>query len=85
MSTAPAVTMQDLEFEHAELLPGRETLWFGTTITKGLQLSALNGNNVASGNSVAVQGAFFGHNSAYQYSSAVGGGNQNIGGLQITG
>jgi hypothetical protein len=22
----PAVTMQDLEFEHAELLPGRETL-----------------------------------------------------------
>jgi hypothetical protein len=26
MSTAPAVTMQDLELEHAELLPDRETL-----------------------------------------------------------
>jgi len=26
MSTEPAVTMQDLELEHAELLPGRETL-----------------------------------------------------------
>ena len=24
---APAVTMQDLELEHAELLPSRETLW----------------------------------------------------------
>ena len=27
MSTLPAVTMQDLELEHAELLPSRETLW----------------------------------------------------------
>src|SRR5208282_4433399 len=27
MSTEPAVTMQDLELEHAELLPNRETLW----------------------------------------------------------
>ena len=27
MSTLPAVTMQDLELEHAELLPARETLW----------------------------------------------------------
>ena len=26
MSTESAVTMQDLELEHAELLPGRETL-----------------------------------------------------------
>jgi hypothetical protein len=26
MSTLPAVTMQDLELEHAELLPSRETL-----------------------------------------------------------
>jgi len=25
-SAVPVVTMQDLEFEHAELLPGRETL-----------------------------------------------------------
>jgi hypothetical protein len=27
MSTRPAVTMQSLELEHAELLPSRETLW----------------------------------------------------------
>jgi hypothetical protein len=27
MSAMPAVTMQDLELEHAELLPGRETLY----------------------------------------------------------
>jgi hypothetical protein len=27
MSAAPAVTMEDLELEHAELLPSRETLW----------------------------------------------------------
>jgi hypothetical protein len=27
MSTEAAATMQDLELESAELLPGRETLW----------------------------------------------------------
>jgi hypothetical protein len=27
MSNVPAVTMDDLELEHAELLPSRETLW----------------------------------------------------------
>jgi hypothetical protein len=27
MSAEPAVTAQDLELEHAELLPARETLW----------------------------------------------------------
>ena len=27
MSVLPAVTMQDLELEHAELFPSRETLW----------------------------------------------------------
>ena len=27
MSAAPAVTTQDLELEHAELLPDRQTLW----------------------------------------------------------
>jgi len=26
-SAAPAVTAQDLELEHAELLPARQTLW----------------------------------------------------------
>jgi hypothetical protein len=29
MSAAPAVTAQDLELEHAELLPARETLYLG--------------------------------------------------------
>ena len=29
MSAVPAVTMQDLELEHAELLPARETLCVG--------------------------------------------------------
>jgi hypothetical protein len=79
------ITMQELELEHAELLPRRETLWGGFTVNKGLQAFTINGNNVASGDSVAIQGAFLGHNSAYQSSSAVGGGNQNVGGLQITG
>lgn len=41
MSTAPAVTTQDLEFEHAELLPARETLWL-FSYTK--QVSVGNGN-----------------------------------------
>ncbi|MGI8450565.1 MAG: hypothetical protein ACR2MP_25990 [Streptosporangiaceae bacterium] len=27
MSNVPAVSMEDLELEHAELLPSRETLW----------------------------------------------------------
>ena len=60
MSTAPAVTMQDLELEHAELLPSRETLsvhssftqvGYGNTAQAGLvNVSALNGsaNNIAS-------------------------------------
>jgi hypothetical protein len=60
MSTAPAVTMQDLELEHAELLPARETLHsgfsftqvgYGNTAQAGLvNVSALNGsaNNIAS-------------------------------------
>jgi hypothetical protein len=29
MSAVPAVTAQDLELEHAELLPARETLYLG--------------------------------------------------------
>jgi hypothetical protein len=35
MSTRPAVTMQDLELEHAELLPSRETLWVCHPKTSG--------------------------------------------------
>jgi hypothetical protein len=60
MSTAPAVTMQDLELEHAELLPSRETLTsgfsftqvgYGNTAQAGLlNVSAANGsaNNILS-------------------------------------
>ena len=60
MSTVTAVTMQDLELEHAELLPGRETLscccthspgssftqvGYGNTAQAGLvNVSALNGS-----------------------------------------
>ena len=45
MSTAPAVTMQDLEFEHAELLPGRETLCVvNQSFTR--QFAFLSGNNI---------------------------------------
>jgi hypothetical protein len=55
MSTASAVTMQDLEFEHAELLPGRETLWVcNQSVTK--QFAFLSGNNIASGNNVQLNG-----------------------------
>ncbi len=55
MSTAPAVTMQDLEFEHAELLPGRETLCVcNQSFTK--QFAFLSGNNIASGNNVQLNG-----------------------------
>jgi hypothetical protein len=32
---APAVTAQDLELEHAELLPARETLWVQRVYPKG--------------------------------------------------
>ena len=57
MSNAPAVTMQELELEHAELLPARETLssggeaGSGNTAQSGLvNVSAANGsfNNVVS-------------------------------------
>jgi len=52
MSTLPAVTTQDLEFEHAELLPSRETLnCFGSRSSSG-GVNVLSGNNfnVLSGN-----------------------------------
>ena len=51
MSTLPAVTMQDLELEHAELLPARETL---CVLSFNPQRAVLSGNNVASGDNVQV-------------------------------
>ena len=49
------VTMQDLELEHAELLPSRETLWSGGTYhSSGFSQTAFgfgNANQVATGGS----------------------------------
>jgi hypothetical protein len=48
MSTLPAVTMQDLELEQAELLPSRETLCshhYGTQNGNN-SFGVLNGNQV---------------------------------------
>jgi hypothetical protein len=57
MSTIPAVTMEDLELERAELLPARETL-HGFNFNP--QFALLSGNNVASGNNVQVNVASVG-------------------------
>ena len=75
MSTLPAVTMQDLELEQAELLPSRETLNCSSGISRSFnhQLAILSGNNIASGNNVAVQVGF--GNEANQSSSTTAVGN----------
>src|SRR5215831_7461283 len=73
MSTLPAVTMQDLELEHAELLPSRETLCHGGrgfSVTQAGQFGLLNIGPILSGNAVAV--------SVLGSSTAVGGGNIGI-------
>jgi|HubBroStandDraft_6_1064221.scaffolds.fasta_scaffold2883449_1 hypothetical protein len=77
MST-DAMTMQDLELEHAELLPNRETLWSGGGITRSFnsQHAFLSGNNVASGDNVQVNGInLFGQQGGDQYASATAVGN----------
>src|SRR5215510_4488588 len=74
MSTLPAVTMQDLELEHAELLPSRETLTHGGrgfSVTQAGQFGLVNVGPILSGNAVAV--------SILVSSTAVGGGNIVIG------
>ena len=76
MSTAPAVTMQDLELEHAELLPSRETLCYGGggfRVTQAGQFGLINVGPILSGNAVAL--------SVLGSSTAVGGGNIGIGNL----
>jgi hypothetical protein len=50
MSTVPAVTMQDLELEHAELLPRRETLWTHSSPTVNLTNVVGSGNGNGNGN-----------------------------------
>jgi len=57
MSTLPAVTMQDLELEQAELLPSRETLCSHSgTQNSVTNFGVLNGNQVLSGISVFGNG-----------------------------
>jgi hypothetical protein len=76
MSTPPAVTMQDLELEHAELLPNRETLWCaggGYSVTQAGQFGLINVGPILSGNAVAV--------SLLGSATAIGGGNVGLGNL----
>jgi len=76
MSTVPAVTMEELELEHAELLPSRETLCHGGrgfSVTQGGQFGLINVGPILSGNAVAL--------SVFGNSTAVGGGNVGIGNL----
>ena len=55
MSTLPAVTMQDLELEHAELLPSRETLHCsGFNRASNHQSAFLSNINVLSGDNVSI-------------------------------
>jgi hypothetical protein len=69
------ITMQELELEHAELLPGRETL-FLVNQSFNHQNAFLSGNNVASGNNVQVNGInVFGHQGGNQSASTTAVGN----------
>ena len=75
MSKATAVTMQDLELERAELLPGRETLCVcNQSFTK--QSAFLSGNNIASGNNIQVNAInLFGQQGGDQYANTTAVGN----------
>jgi hypothetical protein len=50
MSNVPAVTMDDLELEHAELLPSRETLCVCRPSYHGGSSSSFSFTQVAQGN-----------------------------------
>jgi hypothetical protein len=54
MSTLPAVTMQDLELEHAELLPSRETLCCSRSHGSGFSLTQVGYGNTAQAGLVNV-------------------------------
>ena len=59
MSTTPAMTMQDLELEHAELLPDRETLWYSSyngNSSAGF-INLLNGNQVQVLSGIGILGS----------------------------
>jgi hypothetical protein len=69
MSTLPAVTMQDLELEHAELLPRRETL------CTSAQHPAVSLTNVVAGNGNGNGNGDGNVSQAGLLNFAVGGGN----------
>lgn len=71
------VTMQELALETAELLPHRETLWYGgISRSFNSQHAFLSGNNVLSGDNVQVNAVnLFGHQGGDQYASATAIGN----------
>jgi hypothetical protein len=72
------VTMQELELETAELLPARETLWYGGGISRSFnsQHAFLSGNNVASGNNVQVNAVnLFGQQGGSQSAATTTAGN----------
>jgi len=82
------VTMQELEFETAELLPNRETLTVcgqrpgssSFSYTSNHQSAFLSGNNVASGNNVQVNGInLLGTQGGSQSAGATAVGNSIIG------
>jgi len=85
MTTHTAVTMQDLELEHAELLPRRETLnaccrhpgssYSYSSVTQAGQFGLVNIGPIASGNNVLSGIGLLGSGSAN------GGGNVGIGNL----
>jgi hypothetical protein len=54
MSTLPAVTMQDLGLEHAELLPSRETLCCSRSHGGGFSLTQVGYGNTAQAGLVNV-------------------------------
>ena len=60
MSNVPAVSMEDLELEQAELLPSRETLWcchhpsnYGSSFSF-TQVAAGNGNTNQAGGLIQI-------------------------------
>jgi hypothetical protein len=78
MSTLPAVTMQDLELEHAELLPRRETLMNGFTHPTVSLTNIVAGNGNANGNGDGNVLQFGFANAAFGGGNLSGDGNGNM-------
>jgi hypothetical protein len=54
MSNVPAVTMDDLELEHAELLPSRETLWVCNPSRSSNSFTQVGYGNVSQGSGLNI-------------------------------